>query len=71
MTIAQTNDDYTVLDGALNTFSLTIQVADVSSRVATSLKEQVLVFQRGHLLDQLSALAAEGCKLLENLCFKR
>ena len=48
-----------------------IQVSAISPRVLYSLKEQVSVFQRGHLLDQLTSLAEEGCRLLEILCFKR
>jgi hypothetical protein len=69
--IAQTNGDYAILDNLLNTFSLKIQVAGISPRVLLSLKDQVAVFQRGHLLDQLTSLAEEGCRLLEMLCFKR
>lgn len=71
LAIAQTNDDYSILDNMLNSFSLKIQVADISPRVLFSLKEQVSVFQKGHLLDQLTSLAEEGCHLLEILCFKR
>jgi hypothetical protein len=68
---AQTIEDYSILDNSLNTFSLMIQVADIPPRVLLSLQEQVSVFQRGHLLDQLTALAEEGCRLLEILCFNR
>lgn len=68
---AQTNEDYSILDNLLNNFSLQIQVADIPPRILISLKEQVAVFQRGHLLDQLTSLALEGCRLLEVLCFKR
>jgi hypothetical protein len=71
LSIARSVDDYSHLDSSLNTFSSTIQVSDIPQKIAACLNEQVLVFQKGHILDQLSALVAEGSLLLDNLCFKR
>lgn len=70
-TTVQNIQDYSMLEDSLKTFSSFLQIADISYKVKESLKTQIIVFQRGRVLEELVVLSNEGCYLLEILCYER
>jgi hypothetical protein len=68
---AQSSQEYSVLEKSIKAFLSLISISTLSPLIMNSLQEQVSVFQRGHLLDQLSVLASEGCRLFDSMNYNR
>lgn len=58
--------DYSALEDKLRSFNILVKVTDMSDLVKDCLRNQVSVFQKGHLIDQLTTIITEGSDLLSS-----
>ena len=63
--------DYGALEDKLRSFNILVEVLDLPPHVKMCLESQVLVFQKGHMLDQLTSLVTEGSELLSSHCYNK